>query len=497
MATKTQTGQQTELRHNALGLGALVYQGITHISPATSVIFLLPLIALKAGPVMDISMILSMIACFFIASTVAEFSRFMPSSGGYYSFVTRGLGQRAGFMATVSYLAYDVLGGAATLGFIGYIAGQFLITEANVHIAWWILSLIAFALVFTLTYRGVRISLRTIMILGSLEMLIMIALAITFLVHPGPHASFVAPLKINLAPNGLRGVIAGMVFSTLALSGFEAPAPLAQEAHQPARFIRRAVLVSLLVVGVFYVFEAYASAIGWGTSAISAFATNAAPYTLLAHRLWGPVSWLVFFAVCNSAVAVGMACTNAATRVMYTMGQAGTFPKAFAHVHPKFRTPTFAVGAMIAFGIIAVAIMGALFGGSEVFGFGGTIATLGVICLYFLANIALIAYIKRERPQDYKPWLHLVFPILGSLALLPALFTTVWPIPAYPGWICFYVFIAWLLAGAIGLVWLSRNRPDALRRGVTAMVMKGEMDAAEDEAVGTRGGQPDESPASS
>jgi amino acid transporter len=481
MATQTEASQEVELRHNALGLGALVYQGITHISPATSVIFLLPLIALKAGPVMDISMVLSMIACFFIASTVAEFSRFMPSSGGYYSFVTRGLGDRAGFMATVSYLSYDCLGAAATLGFIGYIAGQFLIAEVNVHISWWILALAAFLIVWGLTYRGVRLSLRTIMILGTLEMLIMIALAITFLVHPGPHSSFVAPLKINLAPHGFRSVIAGMVFSILALSGFEAPAPLAQEAHRPATFIRRAVLTSLLVVGVFYIFEAYASAIGWGTPNIAAFATNAAPYTLLAHKLWGPVSWLVFFAVCNSAVAVGMACTNAATRVMYTMGQAGTLPKQFGHLHRKYRTPTFAIGVQIIAGMISVAIVGLLFGGINVFGFGGTIATLGVILLYFMANIALIAYIRRERPQDFKPWLHMVFPILGSLALLPAAFTTVWPIPAYPFWICFYVFIAWLLAGAVGLVWLLRRRPDALQRGTSTMVMKGAMDVEGDE----------------
>lgn len=482
VSTQTEVGQAVELRHNALGLGALVYQGITHISPATSVIFLLPLIALKAGPVMDISMILSMIACFFIANTVAEFSRFMPSSGGYYSFVTRGLGERAGFIATVSYLAYDCLGAAATLGFIGYIAGQFLITEVNVHIAWWILALVAFAIVWAMTYRGVRLSLRTIMILGTLEMLIMIALAITFLVHPGPHSSFVAPLKFSLAPNGFRGVIAGMVFSILALSGFEAPAPLAQEAHHPATFIRRAVLVSLLVVGIFYIFEAYASAIGWGTSTIAAFASNAAPYTLLAHRLWGPVSWLVFFAVCNSAVAVGMACTNAATRVMYTMGQAGTLPARFGKLNPKYRTPTFAIFVQIGAGIVGVAIVGGLFGGDNVFGFGGTIATLGVIVLYFMANIALISYIRRDRPQDFKPWLHLVFPILGSLALLPALFTTVWPVPAYPDWICFYVFVAWILAGVVGLIWLTRRKPEALARGATMMVMEGATDLASDEA---------------
>lgn len=460
-----------ELEHNALGLGALIYQGITHISPATSVIFLLPLIALKAGAVMDISMVLSMIACFFIASTVAEFSRFMPSSGGYYSFVTRGLGNRAGFMATASYLAYDILGSAATLGFIGYIAGEFLIAELHVNIPWWILSLCAFAIVLTLTVRGVRISLRTTMILGSLELLIMLALGINFLVHPGPHSSFTAPLNINLAPGHFQGVIAGMVFSILALSGFEAPAPLAQEAHRPATFIRRAVLLSLVVVGIFYIFMAFSSAIGWGTGNMPAFASNAAPYTELATKLWGPVSWLVFFAVCNSAIAVGMACTNAATRVLYTMGQAGTVPAPFGHVHRKFRTPHIAIITDIGVGVVAVMIIGILFGGSNVFGFGGTIATLGVIILYFMANVALISYMKRERPQEFRPVIHLVFPIIGSLALLPALFTTVWPIPAYPIDLCFYVFAAWILASAGYLVWLATHKPGALERGATMMVM--------------------------
>ena len=74
---------------------------------------------------------------------------------------------------------------------------------------------------------------------------IMLALAITFLVHPGPGSSYVAPLQPSNAPHGFGGVLAGMVFSVLALSGFEAPAPLAQETRRPGRFIGAAVMLSL------------------------------------------------------------------------------------------------------------------------------------------------------------------------------------------------------------------------------------------------------------
>src|SRR5882672_12067955 len=84
------------LRRNSLGLPELIFHGITHIAPATNVVFTFPIIAAKAGPAMPISFLLTTIVCLFIANTVSEFSRYMPSSGGYYSFATRGLGSHVG-----------------------------------------------------------------------------------------------------------------------------------------------------------------------------------------------------------------------------------------------------------------------------------------------------------------------------------------------------------------------------------------------------------------
>ena len=39
-----------QLRRNSLGLAELVFQGATHIAPATNIVFTFPIIALKAGP---------------------------------------------------------------------------------------------------------------------------------------------------------------------------------------------------------------------------------------------------------------------------------------------------------------------------------------------------------------------------------------------------------------------------------------------------------------
>ena len=429
MATQAASPTSTSsLRRNALGLPQVVFQGITHIAPSINVVFTFPVIALKAGPAMPISFLLTTIVCLFIGNTVSQFSKYLPSSGGYYSFATRGLGARPGFMTTWSYLIYDIIGPAGAIGFLGYLAASTFQMAAGVNIPWWVFALITFAIVWVLTHFGIRLSMRTTAIFGGIEILIMLALAFTFLAHPGPGSVFSAPLLPKNAPNHYEGILAGMVFSVLALSGFEAPAPLAQETRRPGKFISRAVMLSLILIGIFYIFTSYASAIGWGTGNMAAFASNANPYYLLGHSLWGAGWWFIFIAIVNSAIGCGLACTNAASRVAYTMGQAGTLPARFGKIHPVYRTPTFAIAVQQIIGIVAILLVGTLLAPDTIFGFLGTITTLAVIVLYIMANLALTAYIRREHPGSFNIWRHGVLPWIGTLALLPVLWITVYPI---------------------------------------------------------------------
>jgi len=464
------TGTTARLQRNVLGLPQVVFQGITHIAPSLNVVFAFPVIALKAGPDMPISFLLTTIVCIFIANTVSQFSRYMPSSGGYYSFATRGLGARPGFITTWSYLIYDIIGPAGAIGFLGYLCSNTIQDATGTDVPWWIFALAAFAIVWGLTHYGIKLSMRTTALFGGVELLIMLALALTFLVHPGHGSHFSAPLNINNSPHHFGGILAGMVFSILALSGFEAPAPLAQETKRPGKFISRAVMLSLLLIGVFYVFTSYASAIGWGTGNMAAFASNANPYYALGHSLWGAGWWFIFIALINSAVGCGLACTNAASRVAYTMGQAGTLPTRFGKIHPVHRTPTFAIAVQQSIGIVAILIVGLALTPGDIFGFLGTVTTLSVIVLYVMANFALTAYIRREHRSDYSPWKHLVLPGIGTLALLPVLWTTVYPVPGWPYNLTPYVFIVVLLVGVGYMIWLERRRPGALQRGATKLV---------------------------
>jgi len=229
-------------------------------------------------------------------------------------------------------------------------------------------------------------------------------------------------------------------------------------------------MLSLFSIGAFYIFTSYASAIGWGTGNMAAFASNANPYYLLGHALWGAGWWFVVIAIINSAIGVGLACTNAASRVMYTMGQAGTLPPQFSRIHPRHKTPTFAIAFIQLSGIVAILLVGLLLQPSDIFGFLGTITTLAVIVLYIMANLALTAYIRREHPGEFNVWRHGVLPWIGTLALLPVLFVTVYPRPPWPFNITPYIFIAALIVGFGYMVWRERRHPGVLRRGASVLV---------------------------
>src|SRR5258708_11789417 len=370
------TDAEPQLRRNSLGLPELVFQAVTHIAPATSVVFIFPAIAHQAGPAMPLSFVLTTIVCMFVGSTVFQFSKYVPSSGGYYSFSTRGLGSRSGFMATWSYLIYEIIGAAAAVGFLGYLLSDMLKAEFHLNVPWWLVASVTTALIWSLTHRGIQLSARISTLLGGIELLIMLALGITFLVHPGHGSTYLAPLTPASSPHHFGGILAGMVFSVLALAGFEAPAPLAQEARLPGKFIGQAVMLSLVSIGTFYVFMSYASAIGWGTGDMASFASNANPYYVLGHSLWGAGWWFVVLSIINCAIAVGIACANSASRVMYTMGRAGTLPASFGRIHPIYRTPAVPISFTQMAGMVAILLVGLIFLPTYIFNFLGPTTTL-------------------------------------------------------------------------------------------------------------------------
>ena len=134
---QTVHAEATQLHRGALGLVDVLFQAITHMGPSVSVVFLFPLIALNAGAAMPISLALAVLVELVIANTVAEFSRYIPSSGGYFTFVAE-TRTALGIPHRVELLAYDPLTPPAVLGFLGFLMADILQTNTGIDIPWWL-----------------------------------------------------------------------------------------------------------------------------------------------------------------------------------------------------------------------------------------------------------------------------------------------------------------------------------------------------------------------
>jgi amino acid transporter len=253
---------------------------------------------------------------------------------------------------------------------------------------------------------------------------VFLVLAVFFVVHAGSRNTGQV-FTTHYSPTGLTGVIGGSVFTLLAFGGFEGAAPLAEEARDPRRTIQRAVLLATLLIGALYVFTTYAVDVAYGPKGFAAFAsqTGNASWVGLARSLYGLFWFFVFLAIVNSTIANANAGVNVSSRTAYAMGRIGAFPHFLALVSPKHRSPVYSV--LVAF-VITIGVtlgLGLGYGPTVAFAMVGTGLVIVLVAIYILMCAACIGFFARRRGGFN--WLsHLVIPVLGIAAFVPAWLTS-------------------------------------------------------------------------
>jgi len=451
------TTMDTELKSGALGLGSVLMQGVTHIAPAVGLVLSIQFIASNAGVTTPLAFGAAFLIVMTLGISLTQLARHLPAAGGYYTYVSRTVHPRAGFLTAWLYFLYDPTGAAINIAFMGYFFNSTLKSEYGVTFPWWAFFLIATALVTVLIYRGIEISARTVVTLGAVEVAIVVALSIAGIIHAGPGGITAAPYNPVRAPSS-NGLFLGVVFSIFAFTGFESVAPLAEETREPRRTLPRAIILSLLIMGAFYLFCSYGSLVGWGTHNMKSFIGSAEnPVFVLAKRLWGGLWIVVFLAVINSIIAVSIACTNAATRVFYGMARSGVLPQSLATVHPVYKTPRNAILLQTAITLVIGLGLGFWLGPDQEYFMMGTAITLGLIFVYGAGNLGVFRLYRGEHAREFNPLLHLVFPLFSTLALLYVGYASISPLPAYPVSIAPFLVAVWLIAGVFLAWYLSRT----------------------------------------
>jgi amino acid transporter len=484
----------TELRANALGLPAVVMQGVTHIAPAVGVVLSIQYITSLAGVTTPLSYLFAFFIVLLLGASLTQLAKHLPSAGGYYTYLSRTVHPRAGFLTAWLYFLYDPTCPAINLAFMGYFFQSTLKAEWGITwFTWWLFFLIGTAFVTFFIYRGIKISTRTVVILGASEIAIVVALAIAGLISPGHGGVNFTSYNPGHALT-TNGLFLGVVFSIFSFTGFEAVAPLAEESQNPRKLLPRGIMYSILIMGAFYLFCSWAIIVGWGTDRIPGFISSAEnPVFVLAKHLWGGAWILIFLAVINSIFAVSIACSNAATRVFYRMAETGSLPKALAKVHPKYGTPVNAVLLMTFLTLVIGLGLGFWIGPNQEFFMLGIAITLSLAAVYSLGNLGVLLYYWRERRSEFNIWLHLVFPVVSTAALGYVCYKSLVPLPALPVGAAPWIALAMLVSGVIIVFAISwTGREDWLR--TAGAVYEGDLPQPAQAAGEPPGGPPPAGP---
>jgi amino acid transporter len=423
------------LRRGAIGLREVLFQSITDMAPGAAIAASIPAGVAFAGGSLPLAVVFALVACLFCAWSIGLLASELPAAGSLATYAARGIHPSVGFLVAWAYVLVGWLIPPLVLLQLGFTTEGTLHSEFHGYTAnlWWVWSILGALIVLAAGYYGIRTSARLGTVLGVFEIGVFLVLAVFLVVHAGSNntASVFTTKYTTPGFHGISGVVAGSVFTILAFGGFEGAAPLAEETRDPRRNIRRAVLLSTLLIGALYVFTTYAIDVAFGPAAFHNFTTGAtsASWVGVARSLYG-IFWLfVFLAIVNSTIANANAGVNVSSRTAYAMGRIRAFPAFLAHVSTRHRSPIYSILAAFVITIAITLGLGLHYTPSVAFAMTGTGIVILLVAIYILMNVACIGYFARKR-TGFNVLSHLIIPLLGIVAFVPAWLSAV-GIPAF------------------------------------------------------------------
>ncbi len=398
-----------------------------------------------AGAAVPLAFVLAFATIGCVAFAFVTFARVYASAASVGTFCARGLGAFAGRLSTWGLLLVYALFTAGSAAECGAFTSAAL-GYAGRSISWVFFAVLALVLCAIVGTRPARTSSRAMLAIESVSVLAIVVLAIAIVARGGATGNSISPFETSR--DALGGLGLATVFALLSFAGFEGAATLGEESLAPTRTIPRALVTSVVVSGVLYVFVAYAQTIGFGTSAhgVATYAASSSPLADLALH-FGGVRTAIAIAIgaSISAFAATLGSATAAARLLYALARDARLPARLATVDAASGTPTFAFGSLIVASVFGcVAFDRAGLSGTAAFGACGTIGVLALVPIYGAVQVAALRLFG-GRLRAYER----AIPIIAIVSLVATFAANVFPIPAgiaafYPAFV-----VAWFALGAV------------------------------------------------
>jgi len=400
-----------------LGPGALVSIGIGGII-GTGIFVLTGLAAAQhAGPAITFSFILAALGCVFAGLCYAEFASMVPVSGSAYAYSYATLGEFiAWFVGWNLVLEYMFAAATVAVGWSRYFVKFIEIFSIKLPEAWVsapftvmadghsiaatgaivnLPAVIIAALVTGICYVGIRQSafVNGIVVAIKVTIVVLVIACGAFYVNVDNWFPYIPENTGVSGEFGWSGILraSGIIF--FAYIGFDAVSTAAQEAKNPSRDMPIGILGSLLICTLLYIM-------------MSAVLTGLVPYPQLNdaapvavalqahHGLDWLTPWVVVGALAG-LTSVILVMILAQSRIFLSMATHGLLPRAFARVHPTYRTPGFATIVTGTFAAVAAGLLP--------IGLLGELVSIGTLIAFVVVCIGVLV-LRYTRPEVHRPF---------------------------------------------------------------------------------------------
>ena len=443
-----------ELKKDSLSFLETLGQSVANVSPTLTPALAVAVVAGMAGTASWLVYVVATIALLVVGVNIGKLAKRIPAAGSFFIYVSRSLGPSYGLLSgwamLAAYLTTAMALTVATSIFVKtMLTSLHVATVPNTLLLYFIVS----ALAAFLSMRDIRLSSRVGLSLEVVSVVIILGVSIAALSKTG--------FKLDTSQLGLRGVdwgksVQAIVFAIFSYVGFESAATLGKEARDPSRVIPRAIQLTALTAGIFFVFTTYIITQGFADDATKLGASGAPLGDILGTN--SLLIALVYFGASISSFACALASLNAFGRMMYSLGRYGFMHASFGAVHARHQTPqaALACGAILNFVLCAAFSRNAEL---DTFGWYGTLASYGFILVYLMCSIAAPMYLRKTGELTAGT---IAFGVAGALMMALSFVGSLYPVPAYPLNLLPYIFALYMCVGAVWFFVLKAKAPTAL-----------------------------------
>jgi amino acid transporter len=409
------------LRKNAIGLFGVLFLTVTGAAPISAMLFNTPIsVGFGNGIGTPAGFMFAAVILVIFSVGYTTMARKKTTAGGFYSYISHGLGREIGMGTGFgSLLAYSVFEASLCGGF-AYFA-DIKLAEFGVKIAWPWLALAMVALISILAYFDIHLSSIVLGVGLITEVVILIIFDGAMFAHGHIPLAAINPVNAFKGFPAAHGLLAGamgigLFFAFWSWVGFESAPNYGEESKDPKRIVPRALYISVIGLGVFYTITSWAPFAGYSsTHAAIAQAQNGAaqyyigPANAIAGR-W--VGSLLSYLIISGSFACGMAFHNTTSRYFYSLGREGLLPRALGRTHNRWKSPH--VASFTQSIIAALIVLGfAVFVGSndpnkqaylQLYGLMAVMGVIVILSVQALVSLSILLFFERHHPDEVHWW---------------------------------------------------------------------------------------------